>query len=258
MQQRIKAVGVIPARYDSVRFPGKPLADIGGKPMIQHVYERVVRAASLEAVFVATDDDRIAQAVVEFGGKWMMTRRDHATGSDRVAEVAEKLAADFIVNIQGDEPFISSAAIDVAVDKLSARDDADVATLVCEVSDPQVLLSNTTAKVVLSENDVALYFSRAPIPYNRDERDPQRWLAGQRYYQHIGLYVFRRDFLMKFVGWPQGNLEKIEKLEQLRILEKGYQIVCAHTEYHSFCVDTPQDLEVARAIWKEKRIADGR
>ena len=250
------ALGVIPARYASTRFPGKPLALIGEKPMIQHVYEKAIQAETLREVVVATDDARIVEAVQAFGGNVILTRDDHETGSDRLAEVAAQHSEAILVNIQGDEPFISPEAIDRAVAKLVETPQADVGTLVTRFRRVDEFLSANTAKVILDKNDFALYFSRAQIPFFRDCDDPKSWLEKDVYFQHIGLYVYRRDFLLKFVEWPPGRLEHVEKLEQLRVLENGHRIVCAKTEYASFCVDTPEDLEKAQQIWKEQARAN--
>ena len=163
-----------------------------------------------------------------------------------------------MVNIQGDEPFISPAAIDIAVQKLQNRPDAVVSTLVRKFTDAEEFLSPNTAKVILDQNDSALYFSRATIPFMRDEIRRNDWLARHDYYQHVGLYVFRRDFLLEFISWPEGRLERVEKLEQLRILEHGFRIVCALTEYESLCVDTPDDLLKAQHFWKEHFSATAR
>lgn len=244
-------LGVIPARYASSRLPGKPLMDIAGKPMIQHVYERTQKAKTLDQIVVATDDVRIAEAVTAFGGQTMMTRSDHPSGSDRVAEVADQFDCDLVVNIQGDEPFIAPQAIDTAVQKLIASPQAVVSTLVSRLYDNKSLYSRNTAKVVLSNDDFALYFSRAPIPFDRDAMDETHLQPGRAHLQHIGLYVFRKSFLKKFVNLPVCDLEQIEKLEQLRVLKNGYRIVCAVVDYHSFCVDTPDDLEKARTLAKE-------
>lgn len=251
--QCFTAIGVIPARYNASRLPGKPLADIGGKPMIQHVYERAAHAKTLSGLIVATDDARIFNAVQQFGGRVRMTDAAHPSGSDRVAEVARTTAADYIVNIQGDEPFVSGAVIDAAVEKLHACAVAVASTLVTRFRNLYSFRSANTAKVVLRKDDIALYFSRAPIPYDRDESDLSGWLKKSIYYQQIGLYVFRRDFLLKFVALPIGHLERVEKLEQLRILENGYQIVCAKADTASFCVDTPDDLAAARKLYKESQ-----
>jgi len=246
-----KAIGIIPARYASKRFPGKVLAPIGDKPMIQHVYERASRAGSLQQVLVATDDERIARAVKRFGGAWRMTNSGHATGSDRVAEVAREMDADFVVNIQGDEPFIDPGAIDLAVEHLSTHPDASVATLVRPCHSWEELRSPNTAKVVLDERGYALYFSRSVIPFYRDELPAETALKAHRYFLHIGLYVFRRPFLLEYTTFAPTALEQAEKLEQLRILERGYKIICAQTDYESICVDTPDDLERAQQKYRE-------
>ena len=251
----MSAVGVIPARYASSRFPGKPLADLGGKPMIQHVYERAAQAGRLQQVIVATDDRRIAEAVRAFGGRVQMTRSDHPSGSDRVGEVAATLDADIIVNIQGDEPFIDPDAIDLAVETLETHPDVPVATLVRPCDNVEELQSPNTAKVVLDDAGHALYFSRAAIPFHRDETNPANWLNASSYFLHIGLYVYRKAFLLEYTTWPPGRLERIEKLEQLRILERGYRIICAKTDYHAICVDTPEDLAQAQQILKEYGVA---
>jgi len=246
---------VIPARYGSSRFPGKPLADLGGRPMIQHVYERARRAQRLQRVIVATDDERIAAAVRAFGGEVQMTRADHPSGSDRVGEVAARLPAGIIVNIQGDEPFIAPEAIDLAVQTLQRHPEAGVATLVRRCRSAAELISPNTAKVVLDANGRALYFSRSVIPFLRDEQNPERQLQAHDYFLHIGLYVYRKPFLLQFLHWPPGRLEQAERLEQLRILERGHTIVCAETEYDGLCVDTPEDLELARKKLKEYSLA---
>lgn len=250
MKVRAAAIGVIPARYQSSRLPGKPLALIGGKPLIQHVYERASLARSFDDLIVATDDVRIEKAVQAFGGQAMMTDRSHQTGSDRVAEVAENYDAEIIVNVQGDEPFISPTAIDLAVEKLRETPDAVVGTLVTPCRDEDELISENTAKVVQDATGSALYFSRSPIPFIRDAKDLTALLARSTFYLHIGIYVFRRDFLFQFIQLPQGALEQFEKLEQLRILENGHKIICAQTDYQAFSVDTQQDLEIANAKFK--------
>ncbi len=245
-------LGVIPARYASSRFPGKPLAMIGDKPMIRHVYEQVSRCKALDAVVVATDDERIRECVLGFGGRVEMTSPDHPSGSDRIAEVARTHEAEFIINIQGDEPFIRPEAIEAALEKLRDTPAAVVGTLVKRFEASEDLAQPGTVKVVLRDDDRALYFSRSVIPFLRDLPEQADLHKAFPFWQHIGLYVFRRDFLFQFVSWPQGQLENAEKLEQLRILERGYDIVCARTDYESFCVDTPEDLRRAQEIWKER------
>ncbi len=244
-------LGVIPARYESTRLPGKPLALIGGKPMIQHVYEQVRLCQALDAVVVATDDERIRDCVAGFGGRVMMTSPSHPSGSDRVAEVARKFSAELIVNIQGDEPFLQPQAIEAALAKLRATPAAVASTLVKKFTADEQIRQPGAVKVVLRDDDCALYFSRSVIPFLRDLPEQAGFHEAFPFWQHIGLYVFRREFLFQYVSWPQGQLEKAEKLEQLRILERGYDIVCARTDYESFCVDTPEDLKKAQEIWKE-------
>jgi 3-deoxy-manno-octulosonate cytidylyltransferase (CMP-KDO synthetase) len=237
---------VIPARYESTRFPGKPLALIAGRPMIEHVYRRAMEARDVSRVLVATDDDRIARAVMDFGGEAVMTRRSHASGTDRLAEVAPGLDCDVIVNLQGDEPLVSAAMIDQVVAPF--RRDATllmtslrspIATR-AELDDPNVV------KVVVDLDDFAMYFSRAPIPFERDGAvgigEPvQAW-------RHIGLYAYRRDFLPRFAALPPTRLEKLERLEQLRALEHGIRIKVPVTIYDAIGVDTPADLARVEAM----------
>ncbi|MDZ7271159.1 MAG: 3-deoxy-manno-octulosonate cytidylyltransferase [candidate division KSB1 bacterium] len=242
----MRAVGIIPARWDSTRFPGKPLADIAGKPMIQWVYERAQRAALLSQVIVATDDERIEEAVRAFGGEVAMTPRHLASGTDRVALVARDMPVEIVVNIQGDEPLIEPAAIDQAVRLLIDDPEAVVGTLAREVKDPAELADPNTVRVVLDRKGYALYFSRAAIPFVRDCSSPEEWLKRCTFYNHIGLYVFRRSFLLKYATLPQTPLEQAEKLEQLRVLEHGYRIRVGITNSVPLCVDTPEDLERVR------------
>ena len=236
----MRAVGIIPARWESSRFPGKPLADIAGKPMIQWVYERAQRAALLSQVIVATDDERIEEAVRAFGGEVVMTPRRVASGTDRVALVARDMPVEVVVNIQGDEPLIEPASIDQAVRLLIDDPEAVVGTLAREVTSAEELVDRNTARVVMDRKGYALYFSRAAIPFVRD------WLRQTTFYNHIGLYVFRRSFLLKYASLPQTPLEQAEKLEQLRILEHGFRIRVGITNSVPLCVDTPADLERVR------------
>jgi len=243
-----RIVAIIPARYNSERLPGKPLAEIGGKPMIQHVYERTSRAKHVHAVLVATDDERISSAVQSFGGHAVMTPATLKSGSDRIAFVASSLPdTHIIVNVQGDEPLIEPSAIDEAIMPL-LRDSAIVAgTLVRRIDNAVDLTNPNVVKVVCDKDGYALYFSRNAAPYGRDIPE-QDLIARHLYYKHIGLYVFRRDFLLKFSQMPQTPLERTEKLEQLRILEHGYKIMAVLTAYDSIAVDTPEDLERVRTI----------
>jgi 3-deoxy-manno-octulosonate cytidylyltransferase (CMP-KDO synthetase) len=231
-------LGVIPARFASSRFPGKPLASIGGKPMIQHVWERAARAPCLSSILIATDDERIAGAARAFGANVAMTRSDHESGTDRVAEAAAATAADIVVNIQGDEPLIDPAAIQTAV--LTLLDDAtcQMATLMKRISRPEEIENPNVVKVVASLSGQALYFSRSLLPFPR---------GNAIHYKHIGLYVYRRDLLLGYSSLRRGPLEAAEKLEQLRALENGIPIRVAETSYESLGVDTPDDLLAAEA-----------
>jgi 3-deoxy-manno-octulosonate cytidylyltransferase (CMP-KDO synthetase) len=252
-------LGVIPARYASTRFPGKPLAPVAGRPMIQCVYERARRSAMLTDLCVATDDGRIAAAVDAFGGKVMMTRLDHQSGSDRIAEVAQQIRPqpDIVINIQGDEPLIEPAAIDVAINVLLADDDAEVSTLVRPILSLEELENSNVVKVVLAQDHTALYFSRSPIPFCRDCSAQRDWLSRHQYLKHLGIYVYRHQMLLKFVSWPPGRLERVEQLEQLRLLEHGVRIHVARTEYEGRSVDTPGDLEALnRDLEKRKQQRD--
>ena len=240
---------IIPARYASTRFPGKPLADLCGKPMVQWVYERSSLCEAVDRVVVATDDQRIANAVVAFGGDVTMTRADHATGTDRLAEVAEGLDDELIVNVQGDEPLIDPAMIQAAVAPLLNDQSIPMGTLRTPLTSLDEFRNPNVVKVVTDRAGFALYFSRAPIPYPRDfaEQLEQRWseLATAK---HVGLYVYRRSFLLDYSNLPVTPLEEQECLEQLRALEHGYRIHVATTDLVGQGVDTPDDLERVRAM----------
>ncbi len=253
MNSTARVVAIIPARYGSLRLPAKPLADICGKPMVQHVYERAAKATLINAVLVATDDERIASVVRGFGGHAVMTPESLQTGTDRIAYVARSLAdADIVVNVQGDEPLIEPAMIDEAVEPLTMDASINMGTLVRRIEDNAELTNPGIVKVVCDRDGNGLYFSRSPIPFGRDI--PQNeWLKNHAYYKHIGLYVFRREFLSKYTEMAQTPLECTEKLEQLRILENGYKIRCAVTSYDSVPVDTAEDLEKVRAIMLQGR-----
>lgn len=253
----MNVLAVIPARYASSRLPGKPLLPLCGKPMIRHVWERVRRAASVSRVLVATDDERILRAVAEFGGEAVMTRADHRSGTERVAEVAAHAApglkgngaAEVIVNVQGDEPLIEPAAVDAAVEALRADDAVQVATLAVPIATPAEVMDPNVVKVVSDFDGNALYFSRAPIPWIRGVFSPGTRAgagvppaSGPTHFKHIGLYVFRREALLEFPTFPQGELERLEQLEQLRWLENGYRIRLAETTYDSVSVDVPEDV----------------
>lgn len=240
---------VIPTRYASTRFPGKPLADLNGKPMIQWVCEGAARCSLVDKVLVATDDARIFEAVRDFGGTPVMTRADHPTGTDRLAEVAAGLDSELIVNVQGDEPLIDPVMIETAVKPLLADPTIPMGTLKTPLTSLEEFHNPNVVKVVTDRQGLALYFSRAPIPHPRDFSDqlPLRWreLATAK---HVGLYVYRRDFLLDFPRLAPTPLEEQEKLEQLRALEHGYRIFVAETAIGTQGVDTPEDLERVRQL----------
>jgi len=235
-------IGIIPARYGSTRFPGKALADIDGKPMIQHVYERACQVSLFHKVIVATDDDRIQQAVLKFDGHVRMTSSAHHTGTDRIAEVARNLNADIVVNVQGDEPLIQPDMIAEAVHPLLEDPDVSIGTLKHRISTPDELFDPNVVKVVTDPHNRALYFSRSPIPYVKGEDMRSGGFRSHTFFRHIGLYAFRRDFLLHFVTLPQTPLEQVEGLEQLRALEHGYRITAVETLHESIGVDTPEDV----------------
>jgi len=239
--QVTRVVIIIPARYGSTRFPGKPLAELWGKPLIQHVYERARRAQSSRRVIVATDDERIAAAAEGFGAEVAMTAREHASGTDRVAEVAGGIECDLIVNVQGDEPLIEPASIDAAVGPLVEDRTIPMGTLCCPIGDVGELADPNVVKVVVDREGFALYFSRLPIPFVRDSR------ADATRYRHIGLYAYQQEFLLELARLAPSPLEEAEKLEQLRALEHGHRIKVTRIGGASPGVDTPEDLERLRS-----------
>jgi 3-deoxy-manno-octulosonate cytidylyltransferase (CMP-KDO synthetase) len=232
-----KVVVVIPARYGSTRLPGKPLVMLAGQTMIQRVYERAKSAKTVNQVIVATDDDRIIQAVSSFGGEARMTRPDHRTGTERVAEVAAHVEGDVFVNVQGDEPLLDPAAVDTAVEALLENAETSVSTVATPIKTPADIMDPNVVKVVLDFDENALYFSRAPIPWVRDTNSGLE----VRHLKHLGLYVFRRDALLEYPTLPQGALEKIEQLEQLRWMENGTKIRVAEVQHDAISVDVPED-----------------
>lgn len=243
-----RVVAIIPARYASTRLPGKPLADIAGKPMIQHVYERTREAVLVNDVIVATDDVRIADAVRAFGGRAELTSPSIRSGSDRIAVVARSLpTTELIVNVQGDEPLIPPAMIDEAVRPLLENPALLVGTLAARITSRGELFDPNIVKVTLDRNGRCLYFSRSPIPFGRD-MEPDELLRACAVYRHIGLYVYRTTFLLQYTTLEQTPLERAEQLEQLRILEHGYPIHAVLTEHRSVAVDTPADLERVRTL----------
>ncbi len=237
----IEAVGVIPVRYRSTRFPGKALAALSGRPLIQHVYDRSVRARSLERVIVATDDQRILEAVRGFGGEALLTSPEHPSGTDRLAEVAQRLEARIYVNIQGDEPLVEPQNIDALVAALQDHGEVDVATLKEPIHGGEDRRNPNVVKVVTDAYGDALYFSRAPIPYGREGK-----AAGS--FRHVGLYAYRRQALLDFAAAPPSPLETSEQLEQLRVLEMGRRIRVLQARGCSVSVDTPEDLRRAQRL----------
>lgn len=236
-----RAVGIIPARYHSTRLPGKPLIELAGKPMIQWVVENARKASSLTEVFVATDDSRIFQKAKAIGCQAFMTPSELPSGTDRIAFVAKEIDADIVVNIQGDEPFIHPEDIDRVVRLLEEDSTPSVGTLVKRIHTEEEWESPNTAKVVVDENGFALYFSRSPIPFFRNGKEKNAF-SEYVLYKHVGIYSYRKDFLLQFAQWPPTPLEQIEKLEQLRVLQKGYRIKTAETPFDPICVDTPEDV----------------
>ena len=232
---------VIPARYGSTRFEGKPLAEINGKPMIYQVYQRAKKAKCVDDVIVATDDERIKNAVEKFNGKAVMTSKEHKSGTDRVAEVAKSIDADIIVNVQGDEPLISPEAIEQAVKPLIEDKKIRMCTLMTKITEEAEYGNPNIVKVVTDKEGFALYFSRSLIPYPGEKEH-------LKVYKHIGIYVYRKDLLLEFADMPQTPLERIEGLEQLRVLENGFKIKVVETDYDSISVDNPEDLEVVKKI----------
>lgn len=236
----MNVVGVIPARYASTRFPGKPLAEICGRPMIYWVYKGASESKLISDVIVATDDDRIADACRAFGARVLMTSPEHSSGTDRLGEVAEKIPADYFVNIQGDEPLIRGYALDSLVEQ-TAAEGAPMGTLAFRCSDFERVREPGTVKVVTDAAGYALYFSRFPIPFPRN-------IEAAKYYVHVGIYVYSRDTLLKLCALPRSTLEEAESLEQLRALENGIRIKVVKTDYQPVGVDTPDDLIHAEAI----------
>jgi len=238
----LQVVAIIPARFTSTRFPGKPLADLDGRPMIEHVYRRVEACRDISRVIVATDDLRIATAVSDFGGHVRLTKATHRSGTERLAEVASSLDCDIVVNVQGDEPLIDPRAISEALIPF-ADSSVQITTLYRRISTPSELSNPNVVKVVLDRSGFALYFSRAPIPHSRDPRGGWPPL-----YKHIGLYGYRRSALLVLASLDQTPLEQAESLEQLRALEHGIRIRAVETSYESIGVDTPEDLDEVRRL----------
>ena len=242
-------LGIIPARYASTRFPAKPLADLGGKSMIQRVYEQVKKSKLVAEVVVATDHAEIFNHVKKFGGNVCMTRESHASGTDRCFEVLtqQKKEFSYVINIQGDEPFIQPEQIDLLAKLLDGN--AEIATLVKKIEDQEHLFNPNVVKAVVSKNKDAIYFSRSPIPHIRNTKENE-WLLKHTFFKHIGMYAYRRDILKQITGLPISSLEKAESLEQLRWLENGFKISVAETQTETIGIDTPEDLQKALAYLK--------
>lgn len=239
-----KIIGIIPARYDSTRFPGKVLGDICGKTMLKWVYERSKKAKKLDWLAIATDDKRIKEEAERFGAEVLMTSKKHRSGTERVAEAACDIECDIVLNIQADEPLISFRAINKLCSSMLQDGNLNVSTLASIVSFYDPLVSSPdTVKIAIDKNDFALYFSRLPIPFARNNI-PHPFLI------HIGVYAYRKDFLYKFINFRKSRLEEIEKLEQLRIIENNYKIKVVKTKYPTVSVDTPKDIEKARKLFK--------
>lgn len=242
-----KVVAIIPARYSSTRFEGKPIAKICGKPMIYYVYKNARACNIIDSLYVATDDERIARVVKDFGGEVIMTSPNHPTGTDRIAEAASKIDADIIVNVQGDEPLVRAEMIEQAVNPLLEDETIYVSTLMSKISNVGDYVDNTVVKVVKDKNDSVLFFSRAPIPYPKTR---QNFIV----YKQIGLYALTKSFLIEFVNMKQTDLELIEGVEFLRILENGYKIKGVETEFETISVDTISDLcEVEKILNKNRK-----
>ena len=235
-----RIIGVIPARYSSSRLPGKPLVDINGKTMIQRVWEQSSKSKYLDLVIVATDDKRIYDKVLSFSGEAVMTSKNHKSGTDRVYEAVRKINCNIVVNIQGDEPFINPNDIDIAIKPLLIEKNVNVTTLCYKINKKNEIEDSNVVKVIFDKNNNAVYFSRYPIPYTKCK------IAGVKYYKHIGLYAFRKDYLIRFVNMKPSIMEKAEKLEQLRILENGEKIKVIETKNDSISIDTMEDLNKVR------------
>ncbi len=245
----METIGIIPARFGSMRFEGKLLADLCGKPVVQHTWENAKKSKSLEDLIIATDDKRVYNVCKGFGAKAIYTSKAHKSGSDRLTEVVSDIDTKIVVNIQADEPFIHPSMIDDVVSPVLKDKDTQMATLCHKIRNEREVLDPNVVKVVFDRKGFALYFSRVPIPYDRrlNESTSQR---APKYYKHIGLYAYTKDFLFTFKSLPQSPLEKIEKLEQLRVIENGYKIKVIETMHDTVGIDTPEDLVKATELIK--------
>jgi 3-deoxy-manno-octulosonate cytidylyltransferase (CMP-KDO synthetase) len=241
-----KAIAVIPARYNSSRLPGKPLISIKGKPLIQRVYEKALKSKLLDGVLVATDNQKVRDLMESLGGEVKLTSKNHPTGTDRVAEAVKDIPCDIVLNIQCDEPFLDPRMVDDLVRLMRNKKDLKMATLAYRIKDPQLIYDPNIVKVVLDQEDFALYFSRMPVPFHRTDGKSANKLF---FYEHIGIYAFRKSFLLRFAQLPQGPLEITEKLEQLRALENGYKIKVLVTKYNSRAINSSFWKMELRPIW---------
>ena len=241
----MNAIGIIPARYAATRFEGKLLADLCGKPVIQHTWENARKSKRIEDLIIATDDKRIYNSCRGFGARVIYTSRAHKSGSDRLTEVVDSIDTKIVVNIQADEPFLHPSMIDDAVDSILKDGSIDVATICHKIKSKEELWDPNVVKVVMDRKGFALYFSRSPIPY-----DSGRTSESSGYYKHVGLYAYTKDFLFTFKSLPQSKLEKIERLEQLRIIENGYRIKVVETRFNTVGIDAPEDLQKATELIK--------
>jgi len=232
-------IGIIPARFSSTRFQGKVLADIMGKPMLQHVWERAKQSRLLEDLVIACDEEKVAKAAQEFGAKVVMTAKGHTCGSDRIIEVVNPIDVKIVINIQADEPLIHPTMIDSVAQALLDNSSVSMATVMKAIDEPEVINDPNVVKVVIDKNNFALYFSRSPIPFHAKESE----ITLPVYFKHIGLYGYTKDFLFIYKNLPVSFLEKAERLEQLRVLEEGFRIKVIETKYDTIGVDTPEDLE---------------
>ena len=242
----MKIISMIPARYSASRFPGKLMQDLGGKTVILRTYEATVDTNLFDDVFVVTDSDIIYNEIVSHGGKALMSKKEHDCGSDRIAEAVENLDIDVVINVQGDEPFTDKESLNklIEVFKNDHDKEVDLATLMVEITDEDEINNPNTVKVVLDQSNFALYFSRSPIPYPRDKN------TDAKYYKHKGVYAFRKQAILDFYKLPMKSLEASEKLEQLRYLEYGKRIKMVETDVQGVEIDTPEDLDRARKLWK--------
>ena len=244
----MKAIGIIPARWDSQRFEGKVLAELSGKPMIQHVWERAKESRILDDLIIATDREEVIKVAESFGGKAVYTSKDQPSGTDRITEVVNPIDVEIVVNIQGDEPLIHHTMIDDLVNVLLENTQIPMATVIKKIMDKEEFLNPNVVKVVIDKDAYALYFSRSPIPY---ERRKEMGEHSQYCYKHIGIYAYTKDFLFTYTNLPKSRLEDIEKLEQLRALENGYKIKTIETEFDTIGVDTPEDLKKVEELLKK-------